>query len=229
VGGRLAFLREYRDPYRAALRRAGWWRAAPATWSFLGLTLVVSLLWLLPGGHVAAAACCAYRASDLRHWPGAGRAAGSALLVRRPVEAVWSVTASWLVLAPLEAMIGSRRMVVVGGAGNLVPTFGMGLVFLSVNPGVTAPLDVGTSAVVVACAAALAIWSRSLGITVLLVIGVAVDVLVSPDLATSEHLMALATGAAVALAQRRLAGRGASKLTKMGQKAQPYDPERPSD
>jgi hypothetical protein len=208
VGDRLAFLREYREPYRAALRRAGWWRAAPATWSFLGLTLLVSLLWLLPGGHVAAAACCAYRASDLRHWPGAGRAAGSALLVRRPVEAVWSVVASWLVLAPLEALVGTRRILVVGVTGTLVPTVGMGLVFLSVNPGVAAPLDVGTSAVVVACAAALAVWSRSLGVTVLLLVGVAVDVLVSPDLATGEHLMALATGAAVALSQRRNAGVG---------------------
>ena len=229
MGGRLAFLREYREPYRAALRHVGRWRTAPATWSFLGLTLVMSLLWLLPGGHVAAAACCAYRATDLRHWPAAGRVAGSALLVRRPVEAVWSVIASWLVLAPLEAMIGTRRMVVVGVAGNLLPTVGMGLVFLSVNPGVAAPLDVGTSAVVVACAAALAIWSRSLGITVLVLIGVAVDVLVSPDLATSEHLMALATGAGLALVQRRLAGGWATRLPNMSQKAQPYDPGRPAD
>jgi hypothetical protein len=229
VGGRLAFLHEYREPYRAALLRDGWWGAAPATWSFLGLTLLVSLLWLLPGGHVAAAACCAYRASDLRHWPAAGRAAGGTLLVRRPVEAVWSVIASWLVLAPLEAMIGTRRMIVVGVLGTLVPTVGMGVVFLSVNPGLAAQLDVGTSAVVVACAAALAIWSRSLGVTVLLLIGVAVDVLVSPDLATSEHLMALTVGAVVALAQRRLAGRHAWRLAKLGQKVQLHDPDKPRD
>lgn len=201
--GRLAFLRQYREPYRAALRRVGWWRAAPATWSFLALTLLVSLLWLLPASHGAAAACCGYRAGDLSHWPGAVRVAGSAFLVRRPVETIWSVVASWLVLAPLEATIGTRRMILVGALGNLVPTVSLGLVFVAAHPGVAAPLDVGTSAVVVACAAVLAVLTRSLGITVLLLIGMAVDVLVSPDLASAEHLMALATGVAVALALRR--------------------------
>jgi hypothetical protein len=47
------------------------------------------------------------------------------------------------------------------------------------------------------------VWTRSLAIAVLYLLGVAVDVLVSPDLATAEHLLALATGAAVALALRR--------------------------
>jgi hypothetical protein len=229
VGGRLAFLRQYREPYRAALRRAGWWRVAPATWSFLALTLLVSLLWLLPGGHAAAAACCAYRASDLARWPGAVKVAGSALLVRRPVEVIWSVVACWLVLAPLEATIGTPRFVLLGALGNLVPTIGLGLVFLSTNPGVAAPLDIGTSAVVVACAAALAVWTRLLGITVLLLIGVAVDVLVSPDLATAEHLMALATGAAVALVLRRHAGNRASRLETVSQKARSGEPEGPAD
>jgi hypothetical protein len=229
VGGRLAFLRQYREPYRAALRRAGWWRAAPASWSFLALTLLVSLLWLLPGGHAAAAACCAYRASDLARWPGAAKVAGSALLVRRPVEAVWSAVACWLVLAPLEATIGTPRFVLLGALGNLVPTAALGLLFLAVNPGVAAPLDVGTSAVVVACAAALAVWSRSLGITMLLLIGVAVDVLVSPDLATAEHLMALATGAALALVLRRNAGNWAIRLEPVNQKAHSGEPEGPAN
>jgi hypothetical protein len=211
VGARLAFLREYREPYRAAMRRGGWWRAAPAVWTYLTLTLLISLLWLLPGAHVAAAVCCAYRASDLVRWPAAFRVVGSAVLVRRPIEAAWSLVVSWLVLAPLEATIGTPRFVLLGMLGNLVPTITLGLVFLAVNPGAPAPLDVGTSAVVVACAAALAVVSRLLGITVLLLIGVAVDVLVSPDLATAEHLMALATGAAVALVLRRHAGNWATR------------------
>jgi hypothetical protein len=229
VGGRLAFLRQYREPYRAALRRCGWWRAAPVTWSFLALTLLVSLLWLLPGGHRAAAACCAYRASDLTRWPAAVKVVGSAFLVRRPVEAAWSVAACWLVLAPLEATVGTRRMTLLWALGNLVPTVGLGLVFLAANPGVWAPLDVGTSAVVVACAAALAVWTRLLGITVLLLIGMTVDVLASPDLATAEHLMALASGAAVALALRRYTGGSADRRRNVSQRAQGADPDRPAD
>lgn len=206
---RLAFLRDYRAPYRDAARRVGRWRAAPVTWSFLALTLLISLLWRLPAGHQAVAACCAYRATDLTSWPRAARIAGSALLVQRPVEVAWSVAASWLLLAPLEAMVGTRRMLPVGTVGNLVPTVSMGLAFLAAHPGARAPLDVGTSAVVVAAGAALAVWSRSLGITALYLLGVGVDVLVSPDLATAEHLLALATGAATAMALRRLQRRSA--------------------
>lgn len=201
--GRLAFLRDYRAPYRAARVRAGRWRAAPATWSFLALTLLVSLVWRLPAGHQVVAACCAYRATDLESWPRAARAAGGAFLVLRPVEAVWSVVASWLLLAPLEASIGTPRMLLVGALGNLIPSVSIGLAFMAAHPGARAPLDVGTSAVVVAAGAALAVWSRSLGIAALYLLGVAVDVLVSPDLATAEHLLALAAGAALAMALRR--------------------------
>jgi hypothetical protein len=205
VLARLAFLRDYRAAYRDASRRVGRLRAAPATWSFLALTLSISVLWHLPLGHRLVAACCAYRATDLRGWPQAARIAGSAFLVLRPVEAAWSVVASWLVLAPLEAAIGTRRMLLVGAVGTLLPTLSMGLVFLAAHPGASAPLDVGTSAVVVAAGAALAVWSRSLAVAAVYLVGVAVDVLVSADLATAEHLLALAAGAAMAVALRRRA------------------------
>jgi hypothetical protein len=200
---RLAFLRDYRLPYRAAAARAGAWRAAPASWSFLALVLLVSLAWRLPGAHGAVAACCAYRAGDLHAWPHAARVAGSAFLVVRPIEAAWSVVATWLLLAPLEAMIGTRRMLLVGALGNLVPSVSVGLAFRAAHPDTPAPLDVGTSAVVVAAGAVLVVWTRSLPIAALYLLGVAVDVLVSPDLATAEHLLALATGAALALVLRR--------------------------
>jgi hypothetical protein len=203
VRPRLAFLREYRAPYRASARRVGSWRAAPVSWSFLALTLLVSLAWHLPGGHQAATACCAYRATDLTGLPRAARVAGSAFLVPRPLELAWSVLATWLLLVPLEAAIGTRRAALVGALGNLVPTVAMGLAFLATRAGAPAPLDVGTSAVVLAAGAALVVWSRSLGVAVLYLLGVAVDVLVAPGLATAEHLLALATGAAVAMALRR--------------------------
>jgi membrane associated rhomboid family serine protease len=202
VGARLAFLRDYRAPYRAAALRAGRWRAAPASWSFLALTLLVSLAWRVPPAKPAVALCCAYRASDLDGWPRALRVVGSALLAVRPIEVAWAVVATWLLLAPLEAIIGTRRMLLVIALGNLLPTVAVGLAFLHAHPGVGPPLDVGPSAVVVAAGAALVVCTRSLPIAALYLTGVAVDVLVSPDLATAEHLVALAAGAALALAMR---------------------------
>jgi hypothetical protein len=210
VHARLAFLRGYRAAYREASRRVGRWHAAPLTWSYLALTLAVSLLWHLPAGHRLVADCCAYRATDLAGWPDAARLLGSAFLVLRPVEAAWAAVASWLLLAPLEAAIGTRRMLLVAAVGTLLPTLSMGLVFLAAHSAASAPLDVGTSAVVVAAGAALAVWSGSLPIAVLYLVGVGVDVLVSPDLATAEHLLALATGAGLALALRRHGGRWGS-------------------
>jgi len=113
VRRRLAFFDEYRAPYRAAVRRAGVWRAAPATWAFLALTLLVSLLWHIPGAHHAVLGCCAYRATDLAHWQRAARLAASAFLVLRPVEVAWSVAACWLLLAPLEAAVGTASILLV--------------------------------------------------------------------------------------------------------------------
>jgi hypothetical protein len=202
VRARLAFLRDYRAAYRAATRRVGRRRAAPASWSLLALTLLVSLAWRVPPASRLVAACCAYRASDLDGWPRVLRVAGSPFLAVRPIEVAWAVVATWLVLAPLEAIIGTRRMLLVGALGNLLPTVAIGLAFLAAHPGVRPPLDVGPSAVVVAAGAALVVWTRSLGIAWLYLLGVAVDVLVSPDQATAEHLLALAAGAAVALVLR---------------------------
>src|SRR6266498_3945896 len=109
----------------------------------------------------------------------------------------------------------------VGAADGHGP---MGLAFLATHPGAAAPLDVGPSAVVVAAGAALVVWSRSLGIAALYLVGVAVDVLISPDLATAEHLLALATGAGVALILRRGWSLG---LTPVSRKAQARGPKSP--
>jgi len=220
----LGFLRDYRAPYRAAALRVGRWRAAPASWSFLALTLLVSLAWRLPAGHRAVVVCCAYRASELTGWPQAARVVGSPFLAVRTIEIAWAVVATWLLLAPLEATIGTRRLLLVGELGNLFPTVSMGLAFLATHPGAAAPLDVGPSAVVVAAGAALVVWSRSLGIAALYLVGVAVDVLISPDLATAEHLLALATGAGVALILRRGWSLG---LTPVSRKAQARGPKSP--
>ncbi len=75
---------------------------------------MVSALWHdPPGGHRLVDACCAWRATN----PSRGLLLpllGSALLVRRPVEATWTTTASGLVLGSLGAVVGSRLLIALG-------------------------------------------------------------------------------------------------------------------
>jgi hypothetical protein len=99
----------YQRPFRASVASVGLVATVPASVSFLLATLVVSALWRdPPGAHLAVAACCAWRATDLPRGP-LLPLLGSAFLVRRPVEAVWTVAATWLVLGPLEAVVGGVR------------------------------------------------------------------------------------------------------------------------
>jgi hypothetical protein len=195
----------YQRPFRIRVAGEGLVRVAPCSVAYAMVTLVVSSLWRDPGaGHRAVAACCAWRAADLP----SGRLVpllGSALLVRRPVEAVWTVTAAWLLLGPLEAMVGGRRLLVLGALGHCLSTVVVDLCWL-VGPRTDASLaglDVGTSAVVVTAAAALAVATRSGPLAAVVVAGVAVDLAAAPNLATAEHLVAAAIGVAGALVLRR--------------------------
>ena len=61
----------------------------------------------------------------------------------------------------------------------------------------------GTSAVVVTAAAALAVATRSLPVASVLAVGLAVDIAAAPDLATAEHLVAVAVGVGFALVLSR--------------------------
>jgi hypothetical protein len=199
----------YQQPFRDRVRRVGLVAAAPASVGFAAASLVVSALWLdRAGGHRLVAACCAWRAADL---PGGSLLPllGSALLVRRPVEALWTVAAAWLVLGPLEGAVGSRRLLAVAALGHAVPTVLVDLCWLAggrSGPGL-AGLDVGTSGVIVAAAAALAVVTSSLPVAVVLAAGLAVDVVAAPGLATAEHLLAVAVAVALAMAlPRRRAG-----------------------
>ena len=191
----------YQRPFLTAVASVGLIATAPASVSFLLASLVVSALWHDPaGGHRAVAACCAWRATDLPRGPLLPML-GSAFLVRRPVEAVWTVAATWLVLGPLEAVVGSRRLIALGAFGHAVPTVLVDLCWLA--GGVAGQglggLDVGTSAVVVTAAAALAVATRSLPVAAVVAAGLAVDVVVAPDLATAEHLVAVAIGVGFAM------------------------------
>jgi membrane associated rhomboid family serine protease len=167
------------------------------------VALVVSFLWHIPGTSRVITDCCAFRATDLHGLPLGLRILGSSFLDLRNVEIAWSIVASWLLVAPLEALIGSRRLLLLGAVGTLVPTLTMSLIFTAKSPGAAAPLDIGTSAVVVAVGAALSVWARSLPITLIYLFGVSIDVLVSPDLATAEHLLALVLGAFLGMAMLR--------------------------
>jgi hypothetical protein len=194
----------YQRPFRARVARNGLLAVAPVSVAYVLVTLVVSALWRDPGaGHRLAAACCAWQAADLRHGDLAPLL-GSALLVRRPVEAVWTVVAVWLLLGPLEAMVGGRRLLLLGAVGHVLPTVAVDLCWLA-SPragGSLAGLDVGTSAVVVTAAAALVVVTRSAPLAAALGTGLAVDLATTPNLATVEHLVAAAIGVAGALTLR---------------------------
>jgi hypothetical protein len=195
----------YQRPFLASVAGVGLPAAAPASVSFLLVSLVVSALWLDPGGgHRLVAACCAWRATDLPRGP-LLPLLGSAFLVRRPVEAVWTVAATWLVLGPLETVVGSRRLLAIAALGQVVPTVLVDLCWLAggmAGQGLGG-LDVGTSAVVVTAAAALAVATRSLPVATVLAAGLAVDIAAAPDLATAEHLIAVAVGVGLAMACSR--------------------------
>jgi hypothetical protein len=201
----------YQGPFRDRVAAVGLVAAAPVSLAFLVASLVVSALWYdRAGGHQLVAACCAWRATDL---PGRRLLPllGSALLVRRPAEALWTVAATWLVLGPLEVVAGSRRLLAVAALGHVVPTVLVDLCWLAggrAGPDL-AGLDVGTSGVVVAAAAALAVVTSSLPVAAVLVACLTVDVAAAPGLASGEHLLAVAVGvgSAMALTHRRRGAR----------------------
>ena len=192
----------YRRPFRDRVAEVGLVAAAPASLAFLLTSLIVSSLWHDPaGGQRLAGACCAWQATDLPRGP-LLPLLGSAFLVRRPVEAVWTVAATWLVLGPLEVVGGSRRLILLGVLGNVVPTLLVDLCWLATgkaDPGLGG-LDVGTSGVIVTAAAALAVAASSLPVAAVLAAGLAVDVAAAPGLATAEHLVAVAVGVGVTMA-----------------------------
>jgi hypothetical protein len=200
--GALARVFAYREPFRDRVAEVGLVAAAPASVAFLLTTLVVSSLARDPaGGSRLAEACCAWRATDLPRGP-LLPLLGSAFLVRRPVEAVWTVAATWLVLGPLEVVVGSRRLILLAALGNVVPTVLVDLCWLATgqaDPGLGG-LDVGTSGVIVTVATALAVATSSLPVAAVLAAGLAADIAAAPDLATAEHLVAVAVAVGVTMA-----------------------------
>lgn len=200
----IGWVMAYQRPFRRRVASDGLVAVAPVSVGYALMTLVVSALWQdRAAGHRAVAACCAWRAADLPQ----GRLlplVGSALLVRRPVEAVWTVIAVWLLLGPLEAVAGSRRLLLLGAAGHVVSTVAVDLCWLAGGRAEAAlgSLDVGTSAVVVTVAASLAVLTRSVSVAAGLGTGLAVDLATTPSLASVEHLIAAAIGIAGALIMR---------------------------
>lgn len=200
----------YQRLFRRRVATDGLVAVAPVSIAYALGTLVVSALWRDPGaGHRLVAACCAWRATALPRGD-LVPLLGSALLVRRSVEAVWTVVAVWLVLGPLEAIVGGGRLLALSAVGQVVPTVAVDLCWLA-GPrtgGSLAGLDVGTSAVVVTAAAALAVVARSLPVAAALAVGLAVDLATTPSLASVEHLLATAIGVAGALILRQHLGAG---------------------
>lgn len=154
-------------------------------------------------GLLAAAPSCTWsrawtwrRRSSRHSWPGCSAPRSAAFRPEPPA-------AIWLLLGPLEAMAGSRRLL-LGTIGHTLPTIAVDLCWLA-GPragGSLAGLDVGTSAVAVTVAAALVIVTRSAPLGAALATGLTVDLATTPNLASAEHLLATAIGVAGALVLR---------------------------
>ncbi len=188
------------EPLRRAVAERGIARAAPAALAIVALVVPASVAWRVPGPpHRIAEACCAYRGVDLAHWQLA-RLLGGALIVRTPVEWVWTPIAAAVVLAVYEAIAGTRWLVVTALAGHVVPTV---LVDLAGAAGHRAAelarLDIGPSGIVVAVAVALAVRRPSAPVTAALAVGLLVDILVAPGLTSIEHLIDVPIGVAAGL------------------------------
>ncbi len=202
----LAWLFAYQKPLRRRVVRWGPLRAAPVAVGFLAVCLLVSLAWDTSGaGHRWVAACCAYQG-----WQpslgGTVRLVAGAFLLRAGYEVVWTVAATVLVTAPFEAWMGSARMLTTIALSHLVPTVAVAAAGLAQDHRFGGGgLDVGSSAVIVAAAAGLAVRSRSLPVVGCLVIAQLVASLVQSPLTTAEHVAAVVVGAlaTVALSWRR--------------------------
>jgi hypothetical protein len=197
-----AWVFAYRRPLRRRAARLGPFRAAPVATGFLTVCLLVSLVWHLPGsGHRLVTACCAYRA--WRPSPGdAARLVAGAFLLRAWYEVVWTVAATVLVTGPFEAWMGSSgRVLTTIALGQVVPT--IAVAYLPGHRLGDGGLDVGSSAVIAAAAAGLAVRSRSLPVAGCLVIAQLVAALTQSPLATVEHVAAILVGALATIALSR--------------------------
>jgi len=199
----VAWALAYRQPLRRVAVRRGPFRAAPVAVGFLAVCLLVSFVWSLPGaGHRLVAACCAYQGWQ----PGPGgavRLVAGAFLLRSWYEVVWTVAATVLVTAPFEAWMGSGRMLTTITLGHVVPTIAVAAALAQEHRLGGGGLDVGSSAVIVAAAAGLAVRSRSLPVAGCLIIAQLVAGLVQSRLTTAEHLAAIVVGALATMALSR--------------------------
>lgn len=199
-GGLAGWWSAYLAPLRRAVATRGVLRAAPVTLVLVTLTLLVSAAWLLPGaGHRLAAACCAYHGADLTGgapW----RLAGGALLLRAPVEWSWTLLAGVLVLAVYETAAGPRRLLLAAVLGHVVPTLTLGLTgALAGHSADLAALDVGSSGVVTATVAAMAVRRRSALLAAAMGAGLLGDIALLGDVTTIGHLLNVPFGMAAAL------------------------------
>jgi hypothetical protein len=80
--------------------------------------------------------------------------------------------------------------------------------------------------VVIAAAAALAVTTRSLPVAAVLVAGLTVDIAAAPDLATTEHLIAVAIGVSLAMAFSRERHRATAPSDSIPVDATPVEPTR---
>lgn len=191
---------------RPVLRRLG--RRGPAGFPLsLALGFVVLLMWLLvhaSPGRLLVDRCCSEEAG----YPlGAAllRLPGSMLAPAHNLP-VWGALAQVvLVFAVGEALVGWRRALAVGIVGHVVATLSA-RVLIWLGPaallGLTRAdlylLDTGPSAATVALAVYLALAFRTPLLGTIISAAMALEVVLKPNLAGREHLVAIAVGALAA-------------------------------
>lgn len=215
-----SWLVSHYEPVRIALRRYGLFRALPVTVCFGVIWLIVGLLSNLPMTADAMKELVQYRGADITDGQG-WRLLLSIFGAYHLGQSLWAgVLNTALVLAPLEARIGSVRTFVVLWAGHLVPTLVAFAVLSTIGPSdwLEKP-DYGSSAALLATVAALAVVRRSWIIAGVLIAGLVGDVLLSDHLTAAEHWGAAVIGALLGLLYSR-SGRTPEPATAHGQRSE---------
>jgi hypothetical protein len=192
-------------------RFARWFARGPHPLRFtpvaIALVTAVSTMWRIQGApHDIVQQLCGYRGEQLGSLQ-SFRMIGGAFLI--PDGAfVFGVLGLTLALVPLEKRIGALRVATVALSGHVAATLIAGTWAHWTNDRTTLQVfDVGSSVMMLSAASTLAIVTRAAGVWAIVGIGTGLDLALSHDLASFEHLIAITWGVAAGLIVRRRLGR----------------------
>jgi membrane associated rhomboid family serine protease len=201
------------------VRQLGYARSAPASLLMVMTSLTITAVALGTGSqHHAANHALSYRGSDFYHgdwW----KLITSGLLAQSWLQFLWTALIAVVVFAPLEVRVGPGTLIAATFLPQIISTVvvAIGAPLLDHSDELTRP-DFGTSCLVVGAAAALAWVRRSRLLTVVIVVSLAVDSVLSASATAVEHCVAVATGALVMMwatpdPRPRIARRWATRIS----------------